>query len=293
MSDISNKSRRDKLSQTQQADDAIEHAQPMSETEILARFGSSRTSNQPRRARVRRSRSRVVNLLWCLDKTGSMNRLIAQAKNASKSFFERMAELGITTEVSWCPYGDYYDYGIRGMVGLIEPGPWTHELEQLTAAIEATKLVGGGDDDEAVEYVLAHALTIDHQVDAVVLIGDANPHSKEEAERQVRQYQVPTDAQLDWRASALALAKAKRPVYSFPMRMQCRETFSEIARLSGGETGDLDDLQSLVDMLSVTACAVGGGGDKVRAYLARHESSMSRSALAYARRLHALPPKRS
>jgi hypothetical protein len=231
---------------------------------------------------------RMVNLLWCVDKTGSMSSLIQKAKSASAEFFHRCQEANIMLNVCWCSYGDYVDYQDYGPSGLIDAEDWTSDLTQLVRFIERTQLVYGGDADEAVEYVLAYALHESSPIDAIILVADAGPHGVQEAQRQVRQYKVPTQWHLDWRENAKALAKKGIPVFTFAMQKECQNVFKEIARLSGGEMGDLDQLDALIDMLTLTAVSVGGGESDVKKYLERYGRQMNQNTLAFAKRL-ALP----
>ena len=232
-----------------------------------------------------KSADRRVNLLWCVDKTGSMSTLIHKAKSASAEFFRRCQESNIMLNVCWCPYGDYSDYQYYGSSGLIEAREWTSEVNLLERFIQETRLVGGGDADDAVEYVLAYALAQSSAIDAIILVADAGPHEVQEAQRQVQSYGVPTQWQLDWRENAKALGKKGIPVYTFAMREGCRNAFGEIAHLSGGQMGDLEQMDALIDMLTLTAVAVGGDESDVKKYLERYGGRMNQSALEFAKRL--------
>jgi len=241
--------------------------------EVISQFSQP---NQP---------NRMVNLLWCVDKTRSMSSLIHKAKSASAEFFRRCQDSNIKLNVCWCPYGDYVDYQYYGPSGLIAPQEWTNEVTRLECFIEQTHLVDGGDADEAVEYVLAYALHESSPIDAIILIADAGPHNTQEAQRQVHQYRVPTQWLLDWRENAEILGQKNIPVYTFAMRSGCRDVFKKIAQLSGGEMGDLDQLDALIDMLTLTAVAVGGSEVDVKKYLEQYGGQMDKNTLEFAKRL--------
>lgn len=245
----------------------------MAITNVIKKFSKTRLS------------SKITNLLWCVDKTGSMISLIQKAKSASAEFFKRSQDAGINLEVCWCPYGDYADHRMYGSSGLIEHREWTRDVNALIKQIEETRITDGGDADEAVEYVLAHALAEIHKIDAVILIGDAGPHEEAEAVRQVKYYNIPTRWSLDWRKNAKALGEKGIPVYTFSMSMGCEKIFKEIAHLSQGETGSLDHLNDLTDMLTLTAVAVGGDQKAIQKYLERYKGEMNPKTLGYARRL--------
>ena len=228
---------------------------------------------------------KTVNLLWCVDKTGSMSALIDKAKSASAEFFRRSHASNIKLNVSWCPYGDYVDYKDYGPSGLIEARNWTTDVNSLQGFIEETQLVGGGDADEAVEYVLAYALANKAPIDAIILVGDADPHEVEESQRQIRQYGVPTQWQLDWRENAKLLGNKKIPVYTFAMREECRRVFGEIAQLSGGQMGNLEQLDALIHMLSLTAVAIAGNSADIQTYIEEYSYDMDELTLEYAEEL--------
>jgi len=228
---------------------------------------------------------KIVNLLWCVDKTGSMSALIQKAKSASAEFFRRSNASNIKLNVSWCPYGDYVDYQNYGPSGLIEVRDWTTDVNRLEGFIQETQLVGGGDADEAVEYVMAYALANPAPIDAIILVGDADPHEVQESQRQVRQYGVPTQWQLDWRENAKLLGNKKIPVYTFAMREGCRRVFGEIAQLSGGQMGNLEQLDALIHLLSLTAVAVAGNPADIQTYIEDYSDEMDELTLEYAEQL--------
>jgi len=245
----------------------------MAITDVIKKFGTRRLS------------SKITNLFWCVDKTGSMISLIQKAKSASSEFFKRSQDAGINLEVCWAPYGDYVDHRLYGASGLIECREWTRDVEALTKWIEETRITDGGDEDEAVEYILAHALAESHKIDAVILIGDAGPHEEAEAIRQVKYYNIPNQWSLDWRKNAKALGEKGIPIYTFSMSRGCEKIFKEIADLSGGQTGNLDQINDLTDMLTLTAVAVGGDQKDIQKYLERYKGQMNPKTLGYARRL--------
>ena len=234
---------------------------------------------------IKRSKPQSVRLVWCVDKTGSMSALIDKALQASGRFFDRMEEQNIQIEVKWAPFGDYCEYPSEGKSGLLEEHSFTANPEVLKQSIQATSLVGGGDADEAYEYVLAHVANISEPVSALVLIGDANPHPLKVANDQVREYNVPTTFSLNWRENAKELGKKNIPVYAFAMRPNCKQSFNTIAELSGGVSGDLDDIESLLDMLALTAVSLSKGNGGLDDYMERYGRGLAPAALGYAEQL--------
>ena len=225
------------------------------------------------------------NLLWLVDKTLSMTHLIEEAKQASTAFFERVSGMDVELNVCWCPYGDYVDYREGGSSSLLDPHRWTTDLATLKSSIAATTVVNGGDADEAVEYALAHAVNSQDSIDAIVLIGDADPHEQHEAESQTRQFGVQTNWNLDWRASARQLGQRGIPVYTFPLTGECTSVFQEISRKSGGESGSLESLDRLVDLLALSVLATKSGGRAVQLYLERYGGQMDSESRSFATKL--------
>lgn len=226
-----------------------------------------------------------VRLVWCIDKTGSMATLIDNAIQASEKFFSCMSELDIQVEVMWAPFGDYCEYPSSGPSGLLEEHRFTSNPNELRQHILSTELVGGGDANEAYEYVLAHVANMQPVVSGLVLIGDANPHPVEEARRQIYEYGVRTQYNLNWRESASSLGAKGIPVYTFAMHSDCEAVFREISQLSGGVSGNLDDIESLLDMLALTAISLSKGASGLDAYMKRHGGDLHTAVLIYEKRL--------
>lgn len=119
---------------------------------------------------------RRLDLVFCVDLTGSMGGLIASARaHIGKVLDSLKAELKNDLRVGLVGYRDHSD-GPK----LLQVEPLTTDVEKVRQAINDAKVDGGGDAPEAVFAGLVKCLELpwaEGSYRVVILIGDAPPHS--------------------------------------------------------------------------------------------------------------------
>ena len=118
---------------------------------------------------------RRLDLVFCVDLTGSMGGLIASARaHVGRVLDALQVELGKDLRVGFVGYRDHSD-GPK----LLEVTPLSADVAQVRKAIDAAKVDGGGDAPEAVYAGLVKCLELkwaEGSYRVVILIGDAPPH---------------------------------------------------------------------------------------------------------------------
>jgi Mg-chelatase subunit ChlD len=123
--------------------------------------------------------SSAVDLVFCIDTTGSMADDIDAVKASAAGVIDQLFALSSSPRVAMVAYRDYGDeYLTKGY-------PFTTDKEQMRRAILSLTVGGGGDHPEAVYEGLLHAINTvdigpwrDGVKKVIVLMGDAPPHNK-------------------------------------------------------------------------------------------------------------------
>jgi hypothetical protein len=119
---------------------------------------------------------RRLDLVFCVDLTGSMGGLIASARAHIGRVLDALkTELKDDLRVGLVGYRDHSD-GPK----LLQVEPLTTDVEKVRVAINEAKVDGGGDAPEAVFAGLVKCLELpwaEGSYRVVILIGDAPPHS--------------------------------------------------------------------------------------------------------------------
>jgi hypothetical protein len=119
---------------------------------------------------------RRLDLVFCVDVTGSMGGLIASARRHVGNVLDALqGELGSDLRVGFVGYRDHSDGP-----NLLSVEPLTPDVAKVRKAIDTVKVDGGGDAPEAVFAALVKCLELDWakaSYRVVILIGDAPPHS--------------------------------------------------------------------------------------------------------------------
>ena len=122
-----------------------------------------------------RKQLRALDLVFCIDVTGSMGGLIASARqHVGKVLDALQGELGDDLRVGFVGYRDHSD-GPK----LLTVEPLTTDVKKVRRAIDEVKVDGGGDAPEAVYAALIKCLELDWAKGSyrvVILIADAPPH---------------------------------------------------------------------------------------------------------------------
>lgn len=117
-----------------------------------------------------------LDLVFCVDLTGSMGGLIASARaHVGRVLDALKAELKDDLRVGFVGYRDHSD----GPQKLLQTEPLTTDVERVRKIIDGVKVDGGGDAPEAVYAGLVQCLELawrEGSYRVVILIGDAPPH---------------------------------------------------------------------------------------------------------------------
>lgn len=199
------------------------------------------------------TQQRSARCLVLFDATGSMQPYWNHLCGTLHRVVNRLLSVHQDLLLKIVAYRDECD-GDRVIVG----SEWTRDNTALGAFVGNCRCDGGGDWPEAVDRALAVALD-EHDVSAVVLIGDAPPH-----------------AERDGRDEAQRLGALTRPVFPIVVgdAADTRAAFQEIARLSGGRRLDLERLDELFDVLAAVL-AYAGGPEVLADYVARFEKLLT------------------
>ncbi|MFH1177371.1 MAG: vWA domain-containing protein [Acidobacteriota bacterium] len=177
-----------------------------------------------------------LDLIFCIDTTGSMSDDIDAAKAASTALIEAIFAKVTDPRIALVAYRDYGDeYVTRGFA-------FTSNKDEIRGSILGLRVAGGGDEPEAVYDALLYALDCTELggwrsgvKKVIVVIGDAPPHSKRHTlEEVVRKAEEVDPAHI----FAIAVAGSSGPT---------REAFGALAERTGGvvlrtaEAGELPE----------------------------------------------------
>ncbi len=175
----------------------------------------------------------IKTVALLVDATGSMDSVWEEVKVKLKQLINRLNKLVPGIKLLIVAYRDYNDEQI-----LEEFGP-SADVEHLQQFISQIVCSGGDDFPEAVEVVLDHLNQL--RPDMAILVGDAPPHGVTDQVRSGGDYRKI--------CSALGL-----PVYTVVVKQDSDtlNSFKEIARLTSGKSFSLQELDDLIDVLSVS-----------------------------------------
>jgi len=219
------------------------------------RRGDKRTADDILRQYARRSAAGRCLVLF--DATSSMQPHWNHVCGTLHQIVERLLSVQRDLALKIVAYRDDCD-GDR----VIEASDWSREAGTLGEFVGRVRCGGGGDWPEAVDRALSVAVGEQSAVSAVVLIGDAPPHEGR-----------------DGTAEARRLGELRRPVFPIVVggATDTRQTFGEIARLSGGRPVDLTRLEDLYDVLSIVLAYSAGPG-VMADYLKRYGGTLTAGA---------------
>lgn len=222
----------------------------------IDRFQKERDERKKKTA-LKNFQKRTWRILILFDATGSMYPYWEETAVILTQLIKRIRTIcrDQKFQIKLIAYRDY-DHGDK----IIEESDWSGRIEYLIEFIEKIECIGGETVEEAVEVALKKA-NQEKRVDRVVLIGDASPHSQEDA--------------LSW---ARKLKKKATPVFAFYIYRpedsiadpKVETAFQEIAEYSGGQSAPLENEKEILDMLGLVIVDEIGGKEAVREYLTRH-----------------------
>lgn len=181
--------------------------------------------------------SQIREFMILFDATGSMSRVWGEAKEGIKKLLNRLKLIMPGVKISLIAYRDYCDQKT------IELLPATDRLEELEQFIGTIRCGGGEDEPEAVEAALEKVL--EGQSSFGILVGDAPPHGTQDAVVNGK----------DYRLISQGLKQAGKKIYTVATNQNLHtvSSFQEIADITGGKFFQLEQVDELIDILSVAA----------------------------------------
>ena len=243
--------------------------QPMSAQQIVDQIRTQRSATAA--AKVP---SKLHRFVVAIDATESMTPYWKQVEGVMVKLIERATTTTrARVELRFVAYRDHCD-GPR----LLEASRWSSDPTDLRAFLKKVVATGGGDFPEAVDEALKFVIreeTADPPV-AVILIGDAPPHSDEPCERESR-----------------TLGAAKCPVHTVLVGQDSETSaaFVNIARWSGGQPLKLHDVDGILDLIALLIVDRIAGSSGVEEY-ARCYPALSSTGVAAVKHLLLLPAKK-
>ena len=186
-----------------------------------------------------------LDLVFCLDCTGSMSSVISACQASILSLVESLTHAE-GQDVRFCLI-PYRDHG-AGEAFCTRVYPFTRDVAQMQANVNAQEACGGGDTPEAVAAAMYEALCLDWRDGAaklVVVMADAGPHGLGEGA-------AFPDGDPDGK-DPLVIAREMHglgvAVYSVVSggTERTRHFFAAVAAMTGGQSVDLRDAALLGD----------------------------------------------
>jgi hypothetical protein len=236
---------------------------------------------QEKRAQDKTGEAKRHCFAIALDATGSMGPLIDDARRSIGKILDRIYA-GAKTEVRVRIYV-YRDYDVSS--GLCEFSDLTNDSQALSRWLASVRAHGGGANaGEAVEGALEAIYEAD-EVSALLLAGDEPSNSRESLN--AYNYREKLSAR-EW---ASRFSERAVPIHTFVVgnRPDTKNDFELIAKLSGGQSGQLDGSDAMIDMASMVMLERLGGTGAVERYAEANRLSIG--ARDFARKLIAGPKK--
>lgn len=184
-----------------------------------------------------------TDIVFSFDSTGSMSPCIGEVRRKVTETITTLFNNVENLRIGIISHGDYCD-GDK----LIDIQPLTNNINTLINFVNRTPNTGGGDEDEAYEYVLRKAQEFDWNADnrAFVLIGDCSPHKVGYTWGKVVN-------KLDWREEAYNLFNAYS-VKIYPIqalnRIHNNAFYNGLAEISGTQKLPLNQFTDVIPLLT-------------------------------------------
>ncbi len=188
--------------------------------------GSSASGALPGTGEARRPPPDAIDLIFCIDTTGSMRDDIDAVKASASRIVDQTLAVSSSARLALVAYRDYgSDYVTKGF-------PFTTSRDQTQQAIAGLQLQSNTDEPEAVYQALLHAINTvdlgpwrDGVRKVIILMGDAPPHTKRHT-----------------LAEVVRAAEEVDPAHVFPIAIagagaETVRAFGEIANATGGAMG--------------------------------------------------------
>ncbi|MEI6309212.1 MAG: S-layer homology domain-containing protein [bacterium] len=203
----------------------------------------------------------AIDLVFCIDTTGSMDDDIQQVKDQAAMIINTLASMTSDFRIGLVGYRDIGSYPADDPI--FQDFPFTNDVQAITANINALTADGGGDDPEAVYEALMRAMdnvTLGQWRNGagkiIILMGDAEPHEKGDiAEDGTSPYLYSV-------SDVATVAQNLDPVRIFPVLTggsseAAQNAFKQLATLTGGQVFTADEAAKVPEVIaSVISTAV-------------------------------------
>lgn len=196
----------------------------------------------------------AIDLVFCIDTTGSMGDDIDEVKAQATMIINTLASQTSDFRVGVIGFKDIGSNPPDDPI--FQDFPFTSDIDTIIANINALDADGGGDDPEAVYEALLRAMdnvTIGQWRNGVgkiiILMGDAPPHERGEISQDgthTYQYTV---------SDVATVAQNLDPAHIFPVLTggasdEARESFKQIATLTGGKVFEAEEASKVPQVIS-------------------------------------------
>jgi hypothetical protein len=198
------------------------------------------------------------NIVFSFDTTGSMSGCIGGLKNKIKDIINELFENIPNISIGVISHGDYCDEKTSYLMKHVDI---TKDKESLINFVKEVGNTGGGDFPEAYEYVLREVQKFSwtsNSMRALVMIGDATPHEKNE-----------NPYKIDWRHEIKEIKELGINIYS----VQCLNSgsasvktfYKQMAMITNGYHLYLDQFSYITEMMKAI-CYKQMGTEKLENY---------------------------
>ena len=180
----------------------------------------------------------IKKIVLLFDATGSMGNIWQEAKGGIEKLVERFGEIFPGVKLYMIAFRDYSDGN-----NILQELNFTANAKELRNFISSIGCFGGDDYPEAVEVALERLLKLKPNLG--ILVGDAPPHGVVDE----------SNGRTDFQEVARRLGEKQIKVYTVAVNYKRAtiSSFKEIANLSGGKFFRLEELDELIDLISVAA----------------------------------------
>lgn len=213
-----------------------------------------------------------IKVVFASDGTGSMSWLINNTKESIRMILQRISEdhKGAKITIQLVIFRDYFKdtdcNNPEELKNLFQSSDASTDHQYLENWLAEVNTHGGGDNREAIEFALKKILAMD-DVDVVILSGDAPAHSKKELEKQ-----NPQDTRTATEIATL-FKKKNIPIHTFRVGNygETKINFQDISQTAGGQYGELDGSDNMLDMAAMAILDLIGGEAAVGSYIAKYK----------------------
>ena len=198
------------------------------------------------------------DIVFSFDTTGSMYPCIREVRRNLKDLIKRLFDDIPGIRIGIIAHGDYCDEDKPYLMTQID---LTTNQDELLKFVNDVKNTCGGDFPEAYEYVLHKAQNLSWNANntrALVMIGDAYPHEKENNPHKI-----------DWRNECKELKEMGINIYSVQCldynNGKCKTFWKQMASLTNGYHLNLDQFSYMSDLI-MAVCFQQVGDEEVKKY---------------------------